>query len=435
MNPPPLPLGTLPGDLDPSLDPHASKISPDDPRLRLPRARSRTLRTGPILAVVATLLGASTVAVAVALQPTPANRLPKPDGDPSGHPQLPLIPDAIRNAPPNGGPPRSRANDRARSDDAPSVPSERRPSSHERLESVVAEQDQRALGASILFDVHGPTDRSPPTAPPAADESRGTPAPMTSNATGAATDDPNLQERKNRFLDSEGALATTDSLAATIEHPRSPYEIQAGTIVPAVLLTAMNSDLPGPVVAQVRENVYDTVTGNYLLIPQGARLLANYDSMVMWGQERVLVCWNRLLFPNGDSIDLHCMPAADLEGRAGLTDQVDEHWTRLITGAAVSSLLAATAQGVAGSTTGVSPTVPQLWANGGAQAVNQTGQQIVRRDLVVQPTITVRPGFSVNVIVNKDMVVPPYPDTARAPSEPAEAVPSGWRTAADLPSP
>jgi type IV secretory pathway VirB10-like protein len=101
------------------------------------------------------------------------------------------------------------------------------------------------------------------------------------------------------------------------------------------------------------------------------------------------------------------MPAADLEGRAGLTDQVDQHWTRLITGAAVSSLLAATAQGVAGSTTGVSPTVPQLWANGGAQAVNQTGQQIVRRDLAVQPTITVRPEFSVNVIVNKDMVVPP----------------------------
>jgi type IV secretion system protein TrbI len=101
----------------------------------------------------------------------------------------------------------------------------------------------------------------------------------------------------------------------------------------------------------------------------------------------------RLLFPNGDSVDLQCMPAADLQGAAGLADQVDAHWTRLIGGAAISSLLAATAQGVAGNQSGLSPTVPQLWASGGAQSVNQPGQQVVRREMLVQPTITVRAGF------------------------------------------
>jgi type IV secretion system protein TrbI len=145
-------------------------------------------------------------------------------------------------------------------------------------------------------------------------------------------------------------------------------------------------------------------------VPQGSRVLAHYDSVVAWGQDRVLVCWNRLLFPNGDSIDLRCMPAADLQGKAGLADRVDEHWARLVAGAAVSSLLAATAQGAAGTTTGLAPSVPQLWANGGAQSINQTGQQLVRRDLMVQPTITVRPGFSVNVILNRDVALPAYHD-------------------------
>jgi type IV secretion system protein VirB10 len=123
-----------------------------------------------------------------------------------------------------------------------------------------------------------------------------------------------------------------------------------------------------------------------------------------------LVCWNRLLFPNGDSINLLCMPAADLAGAAGLTDQVDEHWWRILKGAAVSSLLAATAQGVAGNqgSAGVNPSVPQMWANNGASSINQVGQAITRRDLDIQPTITVRPGWSLNVIVTKDIVLSPY---------------------------
>jgi type IV secretion system protein VirB10 len=221
--------------------------------------------------------------------------------------------------------------------------------------------------------------------------------------------DPNSQVRKNAFLDSQGASKTTDILPARLQHPRSPYEVKGGTIIPAVLITGINSDLPGPVIGQVRESVYDTVSGNYLLIPQGSRLLAQYDSMVAWGQERVLVCWNRLVFPNGDSIDLECMPAADLAGAAGLADGVDEHWGRILKGAAVATLLAATTTVVAGNTQGFNPTVPQTLARNAAGEMNAIGQRITAQNLNIQPTITVRPGFSVNVIVTKDLVLPaPY---------------------------
>ena len=139
--------------------------------------------------------------------------------------------------------------------------------------------------------------------------------------------------------------------------------------------------------------------------------------MVVWGQERVLMCWNRLIFPNGDSITLQCMPAADLAGAAGLTDSVDEHWWRILSGAAVASLLAATAQGVAGNTNaqGYTPTVPQMWAQNSAASVNQAGQQITRRNMDIQPTITVRPGWALNVVVTKDMVLAPY-TAASSPS-------------------
>jgi type IV secretion system protein VirB10 len=279
------------------------------------------------------------------------------------------------------------------------VPDERR---------IRLEQEQKAQNSGILFEnASGPSESDREGEPPRA--SSGPTAAVTAPPPGGADSDPNQQGRKNAFLEGLGAKAS-DVLPTTLVHPRSPYELKAGTIIPAVLITAINSDLPGPVIGQVRENVYDTVSGNFLLVPQGARLLAHYDSMVMWGQERVLLCWNRLVFPNGDSINLQCMPAADLHGAAGLTDEVNEHWFRIVKGAAVASLLAATTQAVAGNTEGVNPTVPQMWAGGAASNLNQVGQQLTRRNLNIQPTITVRPGYSVNVIVTKDMIVPPYPD-------------------------
>ncbi len=189
--------------------------------------------------------------------------------------------------------------------------------------------------------------------------------------------------------------------------------MKAGTIIPVSLLTGINSDLPGQITAKVRENVYDSVTGNYLLIPQGSTAIASYDSMVAWGQDRVLVCWNRLIRPDGSSITLECMPGVDLSGYAGFADDVNNHWWKIITGAALGSLLAATAQRSQGDVTGYQPTIPQLWASGVAGQVNQTGQQITAKNLQIQPTITVRPGFSVNVLVTKDMVLPPFKGVER----------------------
>jgi type IV secretory pathway VirB10-like protein len=147
------------------------------------------------------------------------------------------------------------------------------------------------------------------------------------------------------------------------------------------------------------------VTGDYLLVPQRSRLIAAYDSMVAWGQERVLLCWNRLIRPDGTSLTLDCMPGIDLAGYAGLSDEVDNHWSNLITGAALSSILAATAQRTQGDVTGFQPSLSQSWASNAAGQINQAGQQLTQKNLQLQPTITVRPGFSVNVLVTRDVAL------------------------------
>jgi len=382
-------------------DPHESKIAPDDPRLKIRATSGRTLRKGPAIAIGVVLGGGLIITLAVTLSPASKTQEKKQEAAQAPAPAPPALPDTIRNA-------EAQAAQTARWN-ATHVDAGVDLGARTRFaggRDTTAEQYARARGAGILFDTAGggPT---PPASPPAAFP-LGAPSMSVGGAAapGMTAIDPNMQGRKNAFLDSEGASKTTDYVRTRLQHPRSPYEVKAGTIVPAVLITAINSDLPGPVIGQVRENVYDTVTGNILLIPQGSRLLAQYDSMVAWGQERVLVCWNRLIFPNGDSIGLECMPAADLAGAAGLTDDVDEHWGRIVKAAAVASLLAATTSAVAGNTQGANPTVAQNWARGVAGEINQAGQSITQRNINIQPTITVRPGFAVNVIVTKDLLLP-----------------------------
>jgi type IV secretion system protein VirB10 len=275
-------------------------------------------------------------------------------------------------------------------------------------DQVRQEELARARGASVFAGTDDPPGAAPPTTLPRSEGARE----ATPNGAPAATDpnrapDPNLQERKNDFLARAG-VSDAEYLEKAVTPPRSPFEVKAGTVIPTVLISGINSDLPGQVVAQVRENVYDTVTGNYLLIPQGSRLLAAYDSMVAWGQERVLVCWNRVIRPDGTSIALGCMPGVDLAGYAGFADEVDNHWWRIVSGAVFSSLLAATAQRSQGDVTGFQPTFPQVWASNAAGQINQTGQQLTQKNLQIQPAITIRPGFSVNVLVTKDIVIAPY---------------------------
>jgi type IV secretion system protein TrbI len=157
--------------------------------------------------------------------------------------------------------------------------------------------------------------------------------------------------------------------------------------------------------AQVTENVYDSPAGKYLLIPQGSKLIGDYDSQVSFGQDRVLLVWTRLIMPNGRSIVLERQSGADTQGFAGLDDEIDYHWGRLLTAATLSTLLGVGSE--LGATNNDNAIVQAL-RQGSANSMNQTGQQVVGRNLNVQPTITIRLGFPVRVIVNRDLVLAPY---------------------------
>jgi type IV secretion system protein TrbI len=162
------------------------------------------------------------------------------------------------------------------------------------------------------------------------------------------------------------------------------------------------------ITAQVTENIFDTPTGRARLVPQGARLIGLYDSRVSFGQSRVLLVWTRLIMPNGRSIVLERQPGADIAGYSGLEDKVDNHWKELLGAAALSTLLGVGSELGSGADTGSNTAVLQALRQGAANSLNQTGQQVVRRNLNIQPTLTIRPGFPVRVIVNRDLVLEPY---------------------------
>jgi type IV secretion system protein TrbI len=190
-----------------------------------------------------------------------------------------------------------------------------------------------------------------------------------------------------------------------LQTPASPYQLMAGTVIAASLITGLNSDLPGFVIAQVTENVFDTVSGRYLLIPQGSRLIGKYDNIVAFGQERALVVWQRIILPDGSSIVIDNLPASDTGGYAGLADQVDFHTWKLLKGVALATVLGVGSELVFGSSD--SDLVKALQQSTQA-TTNRAGQRLIERQLNVQPTITVRPGWPLRVIVHKDIVLRPY---------------------------
>jgi type IV secretion system protein TrbI len=214
------------------------------------------------------------------------------------------------------------------------------------------------------------------------------------------------QDHKQAFVDRNPDLRIYAS--ATLQTPRSPFQLMAGTIIPAALVTGIQSDLPGETIASVTENVFDTVTGRALLIPQGARLIGEYDSQVAYGQRRVLVVWTRLIMPNGLSIVIDRLPSSDPQGYAGLEDKVDYHWGRLIAGAAISTLLGVNAELVTDDAAASSGSVVIATRQSSQDAVNQVGQEITRRNLDIQPTLTERPGLPLRIVVNRDLILKPY---------------------------
>lgn len=217
----------------------------------------------------------------------------------------------------------------------------------------------------------------------------------------------NGQDRKLAFVSAAVDRRTTSP--DRVAKPASRFVVQAGSVISAALITGIRSDLPGQIMAHVTEPLFDTLSGQALLVPQGARLMGIYDSQIAHGQSRVLLVWTRLIMPNGRSIVLERQPGADTAGYAGLSDEVDLHWGELFKAAALSTLLGVGAELGSGSDAGNgSNAILQALRRGAGGALSQTGQQIVRRNLNIQPTLTVQPGFPVRVIVNRDLVLEPY---------------------------
>ena len=261
-----------------------------------------------------------------------------------------------------------------------------------------AAQEQEAALTSRLFAT---TNTGPVI--PASFQAPTQASPGAAKAATTGSSDIVSQDHKLAFLNGNVDRRTVSP--DRIEDPASPYVLQAGAVIPAALLTGLRSDLPGLVTAQVTEDVYDSPTGKFLLIPQGARLIGQYDAQIAFGQTRALLVWNRLIMPNGRSIVLERAPGADPEGYAGLEDQVDNHWGMLFEGAVLSTLLSIGSE--AGANNNENALIQAL-RQGSSQGFSQVGEQVVGRSLNVQPTITIRPGFPVRVIVNRDLVLEPY---------------------------
>ena len=224
--------------------------------------------------------------------------------------------------------------------------------------------------------------------------------PGTPSAFGQATD-PNLQSRKLAFAGEGGESDIYNP--HRIEDPASPYQVMAGTLIPASLVTGINSDLPGTIIAQVTQTVYDTVTGSHVLIPQGSRLIGRYQSEVSFGQDRALVTWDRIIFPDGSSIVISA-PGADAQGYAGLSDRTDHHWDRVFVAAGLATILGiGTELGADGD-----GDIERAIRRGTTDTVNQAGQRVIDRNLGIQPTIRVRPGWPVRVIVTRDLILRPH---------------------------
>lgn len=220
------------------------------------------------------------------------------------------------------------------------------------------------------------------------------------NASGAASPDGG---RHGVFLASQ--RGGEDRLEARLAPPRSRYELLAGAVIPAALQTELNSDLPGRVIAHVTAPVFDSVTGRHLLIPQGARLIGAYDSATAYGDRRLLLVWNRLILPNGWSINLQGMEGADASGAAGVRDRTDNHLDRLTGAIALSAIISVVANEAEDED---QQSLTRSIGDAAAQEAARTGGRIVDRELSVRPTLRVRAGAPVRVLVTRDIVLRPY---------------------------
>ncbi|AWG82271.1 TrbI/VirB10 family protein [Vibrio parahaemolyticus] len=216
--------------------------------------------------------------------------------------------------------------------------------------------------------------------------------------------DPNKQEVKLAF--SEKAHSNT-YLTQGREIPLSPYELKVGTLIPATMISGVNSDLPGQVIASVSQNVYDSATGGHLLLPQGAKLYGLYDSQIAYGQDRVLMAWTRVNYPDGTTLELEGMGAIDSQGFAGFEDQVDHHYWKIFGNAFILGMITGVSEaGINDNSSDVS--TAESINNGVTEQFAETGSTLIEKNLDVQPTIVIRNGYKFNIMLNKDIVLKPY---------------------------
>lgn len=374
-----------------------AKVDPETLAVRSRPVRAIRFRRGAIIGIAA-LGSASLMGIAwMALKPqvfrhvAQDSELSQPAAKPAAD-ALSGLPASYGDAPRLGPPlpgdlgrPTLRAQERAEATVAPAS-----------VDTVAAARQQRmadlkaARESSLMAQIT--TGRSVVT--PASSAGPEVPEAVPATATGT---------RKEQFA---AARDTGGDLnVGALVTPASPNSLLAGSVIAASLITGLDSDLPGMVTAQVTQNVFDTVTGTILLIPQGARLIGKYDSVVAFGQRRALVIWQRLILPDGSSVRLDNMPATDAEGYAGLADRVDFHTWTLLKGVAIATMLGV---GSELSISGRSDLVQAIRQSAQMNAA-RAGDQITQRNLDIQPTVTIRPGAPVRLLVTRDLILAPYP--------------------------
>jgi type IV secretion system protein TrbI len=229
---------------------------------------------------------------------------------------------------------------------------------------------------------------------------------LSSGSSGEGSTAPQTASSKNQLAPfTSSGPGDRWKLDTQTEAPRSPFELRAGFVMPATLISGIHSELPGQIVAQVAQNVYDTPTGKHLLIAQGSRLIGSYSSEIAFGQARLFVAWQRLVFPDGKALDIGAMPGADSAGYAGLNDQVNNHYLRLF-GSAI--LMSGVTAGIAqsqrqGGSNNSTPSASNALSEALGQQLGQVTAQLIAKNMGVAPSLEIRPGYRFNVIVTKDL--------------------------------
>jgi type IV secretory pathway VirB10-like protein len=403
------------------------KVDPETLVLRGNPGRVTRFRRGAIIAMFA-LSSTAIVGVAwFALKPTALSLVASGNDRPESAAKAP--PDALPGAPrsygdvPRLGPPlpgdlgRSileRQREIAAVTSDPAVEAAQRAAQEaetERQRIAAAQRSARESGVMMQLAGTAQAPAAPLTAEPLVSPTgspRAAPADANRRLALDPVRDPNGQQRKLDFASQSDASGDVNPHA--LRAAPSPYTLSAGSIIAASLITGLNSDLPGLVVAQVTQNAYDSVTGRTLLVPQGSRLIGSYDSVVAFGQSRALVIWQRIILPDGSSIRIDNMPATDAAGYAGLSDRIDRHTWQLLKGVALSTLLGVGTELSFGSNeSDLVRAIRESTQQSGARA----GDQMVTRNLNVQPTLRVRPGWPLRIVVHKDIVLRPWQTLAR----------------------